>query len=163
MQGTPSCDFHEGKPKGSQPVGGLKKTPTCGLIRCFTFMLTRASPSCPVVLCFLFFGEGFPFKVNQPEKDALFCHGHWASKSQSSAGFSGCPGCHHDDSADSRCPAMRRCAFGETLSQLQVRGGANKSDPDPWSLHMGCVCVCVSLHDRLHKSLSWLLDTRIEA
>ena len=25
-----------------------------------------------------FFGEGFPFKVNQPKKDALFSHGHWA-------------------------------------------------------------------------------------
>ena len=27
-----------------------------------------------------FFGEGFPFKVNQPKRDAFFSHGHWASE-----------------------------------------------------------------------------------
>ena len=31
-----------------------------------------AVPSCPVAPVFLFFGQGFPFKVNQPKKDALF-------------------------------------------------------------------------------------------
>ena len=34
---------------------------------------------CP---CYLFL-EGFPFKVSQPKKDALFAHGHWASENQS--------------------------------------------------------------------------------
>ena len=29
---------------------------------------------------FLFFWEVFPFKLNQPTKDALFSHGHWASE-----------------------------------------------------------------------------------
>ena len=27
----------------------------------------------------IFLGEGFPFKLNQPKKDALFSHGRWAS------------------------------------------------------------------------------------
>ena len=32
-------------------------------------------------LCQLvFLGAGFPFKLNQPKKDALFSHGRWASE-----------------------------------------------------------------------------------
>ena len=35
--------------------------------------LSHSLPSCPVVpFIYIFFREGFPFKVNQPKKDALF-------------------------------------------------------------------------------------------
>ena len=35
---------------------------------------------CPVVPLFPFFGEGYPFQLNQQKKAPFSCHDHWASE-----------------------------------------------------------------------------------
>ena len=127
-----------------------KQTTCAAMQSCSLSQSDKLLTSCPVVP---FFREGFPFKVKQQRKDALFSHGHWTSELTSNKG--GRADCSVDGVlklqlslwlgaderrgvTESRC--FRGCGTLPFLRKLHV---------DPWHCSgfptrqcQRCVCVC---------------------
>ena len=103
---------------------------------------------CPVAQWWPFFFVvlgGFPFKVNQPKKDAFFAYGHWASeslilccqdfptKSKAGSRYRYCSSCHlRDDAPTCGQVARTRSPMWVTQRKTHHFEGRSKQETPMW-------------------------------